>query len=75
MNRTGAVRGAVATPEARIRFIVHRSKVVLLADLSHCSPRELEKAAKLVPAFVTQEPEASVLLLADFTGSDRKSVV
>ena len=66
----------MSPPEERIRFIVHRSKVVLLADLSHCSPRELDKAAKLVPALVTREPEASVLLLADFTGStfDRKNI-
>ncbi len=66
----------MATPEERIRFIVHRSKVVLLADLSHCSPRELDKIAKFVPALVTKEPEASVLLLADFTGStfDRKNI-
>lgn len=64
----------MSTPEDRIRFIIHRSKVVLLADLSHCSPQELDKFAKLVPTFVTKEPKASVLLLADFTGStfDRK---
>jgi hypothetical protein len=36
----------------------------------------LEKLARLVPSYVTEEPEGSVLLLADFTGAkfDRKAV-
>jgi hypothetical protein len=56
--------------EERIRFIEHRGKQILLADLSHCTPREVEKLALLVPSYVTSEPRGSVLLLADFTGTE-----
>jgi hypothetical protein len=56
--------------EDRIRFVEHRGKQILLADLSHCTPREVEKLALLVPSYVTSEPRASVLLLADFTETE-----
>jgi hypothetical protein len=56
--------------EERIRFVEHRGKQILLADLSHCTPREVERLALLVPSYVTSEPRASVLLLADFTGTE-----
>jgi len=56
--------------EDRIRFIDHRGKKILLADISNCTPREVEKLALLVPSFVTSEPRGSVLLLADFTGAE-----
>jgi hypothetical protein len=53
----------------RIRLIAHNSKVILLVDVSHCSPEEVQKISALLPKFVTQEPKESVLLLADFTGT------
>ncbi len=56
--------------EDRIRFIEHEGKQILLVDLSHCPPREVEKIAVLVPSYVKTEPHASVLLLADFTGAE-----
>lgn len=56
--------------EDRIRFIEHQGKKILLVDLSHCTPREVEKLALLAPSYVTSEPHGSVLLLADFTGSE-----
>jgi hypothetical protein len=56
--------------EDRIRLVEHRGKRILLADLSHCTPREVEKIALLVPSYVTSEPRGSVLLLADFTGAE-----
>jgi len=56
--------------EDRIRFIEHRGKQILLVDISHCSAREVETLARLVPSYVTSEPQASVLLLADFTGAE-----
>jgi len=56
--------------EDRIRFVEHRGKKILLADISHCTPREVEKLALLVPSYVTSEPRGSVLLLADFTGAE-----
>jgi hypothetical protein len=55
--------------EDRIRFVEHQGKQVLLIDISHCTPREVEKLALLVPSYVTSEPRESVLLLADFTGA------
>src|SRR2546423_8959683 len=62
--------------EDRIRFVTHRGKTVLLVDVSQCSPPEVQKIAKLVPAFVTQQPKESVLLLGDFTGAtfDRAAI-
>src|SRR5271170_725221 len=56
--------------EDRIRIVEHKGKQILLADLSHCTPREVEKVALLVPTYVTGEPRGSVLLLADFTGAE-----
>ena len=56
--------------EDRIRFIEHRGKQILLVDISHCSAREVSTLARLVPSYVTSEPQASVLLLADFTGAE-----
>jgi len=62
--------------EDRIRFIEHRGKKILFVDGSGCSPDELEKLARLVPSYVTEQPKGSVLLLADLTGAefDRKAV-
>ena len=59
-----------APKEDRIRVIVHQGKQILLADLSLCTPREVEKIALLVPSYVTSEPRGSVLLLADFTSAE-----
>jgi hypothetical protein len=56
--------------EDRIRFVEHGGKKILLADISHCTPREVETLALLVPSYVTSEPRGSVLLLADFTGAE-----
>jgi hypothetical protein len=56
--------------EDRIRVVAYKGKQILLADLSHCTPREVEKIALLVPSYVTSEPRGSVLLLADFTGAE-----
>jgi hypothetical protein len=56
--------------EDPIRIVEHKGKKVLLADLSNCTAREVEKIALLVPSYVTSEPRGSVLLLADFTGAE-----
>ncbi len=62
--------------EDRIRFIEHQGKKILFVDCSHCSPDELEKLARLVPSYVTEQPKGSVLLLVDFTEAkfDRNAV-
>jgi hypothetical protein len=52
-----------------IRFMNHRSKQVLLIDLSNCSAAEVGKIFRAVPEFVTTRPRGSVLILSDFTGA------
>jgi hypothetical protein len=56
--------------EDRIRFIEHKGKQILLVDISRCTPSEVAKILLLVPSYVTSEPRGSVLLLADFTGTE-----
>ena len=60
----------------RIRFITHKGKQILLVDASHCTAAELLKLSRIVPLHVMPEPRGSVLLLADFTGTefDRETV-
>jgi hypothetical protein len=60
----------------RIRYITHQGKRILFVDCSHCTADELEKMSHLVPSFVSTQPKGSVLLLADFTGSqfDRDAI-
>ena len=54
----------------RIRYIEHAGRRILLADLTSCTPEQLQKCIEEVPHFVTRQPENSVLLLGDFTGSE-----
>ena len=53
----------------RVRFINHQSKKILFVNLSKCSPKEVEKLARIVPDYVTVQPRDSVLILSDFTGA------
>jgi len=55
--------------EDRIRCVEYKGHQILLVDMSHCTPREVERISLLVPSYVTVEPRGSVLLLADFTGA------
>ena len=54
----------------RLQFITHRGKQILLIDLSHCSPGQVEKIVRHVPDIVTTQARASVLILADYTGAE-----
>ena len=56
-------------PGERIRFIDHEGKRILFVDFSNCSASEVERIARTVPDYVTQEPRGSVLILSDFTGA------
>jgi hypothetical protein len=60
----------------RIQFVTHQNHRVLLVDCTKCNPAELANIADQLPAFVTQEPPSSVLLLGDFTDAqfDKASV-
>jgi hypothetical protein len=53
----------------RIHFISHQKKQILLVDFSNCSSREVEKIARAVPDYVSNQPRSSVLVLSDFTGA------
>ena len=53
----------------RLRYIEHRGKRILLADVSTCNDQQLAECIRAVPQFVTKQPEHSVLLLGDFTGT------
>jgi hypothetical protein len=54
----------------RIQFVTHRDQRILLIDFTNCNPEEVAEISDQVPAIVTQQPEESVLLLADFTGAE-----
>jgi hypothetical protein len=53
----------------RLRYIEHRGKRILLADVSACTQEQLQECIKAVPQYVTKLPDHSVLLLGDFTGT------
>lgn len=53
----------------RIRFFTHQGQRILLIDYVDCPSNEIGEIADHVPEYVKKEPRGSVLLLADFTGS------
>ncbi len=53
----------------RLRYVEHRGKRILLADMSACTQEHLIECIQGVPQYVTKQPEHSVLLLGDFTGT------
>ena len=55
--------------EDRLRFIKHQEKDVLFMDMSHASKQDLLILLPRIKAVVTEQPKDSVLVLADFTGS------
>jgi hypothetical protein len=63
-------------PTARIQFITHQKKQVLLVNLSNCSAAEVADIVRAVPDYVTSEARDSVLVLSDFTGAsfDEESI-
>jgi hypothetical protein len=53
----------------RIRFLTHQGQRILFIDCVECPSNEIGEIADHVPDYVKKEPDKSVLLLADFTGS------
>jgi hypothetical protein len=53
----------------RLRYLEHHGKRILLADVSACNEEQLAECIRAVPQYVTKQPEHSVLLLGDFTGT------
>jgi len=60
----------------RVRFITHRGKQVLLADMNNCDPAEALKVSEQVRQAVSSQPKDSVLILAEMTGAklDKKAL-
>src|SRR5262245_1911765 len=56
--------------EDRIRFIQHQNKTVMFIDLSHASKQDLLVLLGWVKTVVAEQPRDSVLVLADFSGSN-----
>jgi len=56
--------------KGRVQFMSYRDHRILLLDFTNCSPQEVGEVADQTPAIVTQEPTASVCVLADFTGAE-----
>jgi hypothetical protein len=53
----------------RVRFVTHRGKQILLADLTNCSAEETIEQLAEVRRVVTAQPRNSVLTLGDFAGA------
>jgi hypothetical protein len=54
--------------EKRIRFVKHEGQLIMLIDLSHCTPAEIMPLADEIQRRVAEHPHNSLLTLADFTG-------
>ena len=54
--------------EKRVRYIKHQDHVIMLIDLSYCTPAEIMPLADEIQRRVAEHPHNSVLVLADFTG-------
>jgi len=54
----------------RIRFVMHRNQRILLLDFTGCTAEEVGALSDRVPETVSREPLGSVLLVADFSGSE-----
>ena len=54
--------------EKRIRFIKHQEQLIMLIDVSHCTPAEIMPLADEIQRRVAEHPHHSLLTLADFTG-------
>jgi hypothetical protein len=61
---------ASAQSAERLRYIEHAGKRILLVDLTGCSPQQLVKCIDAVPQHITKQPEHSLLVLGDFTGTE-----
>jgi len=55
---------------ARVRFIVHRGKRVLLIDHTGSAAEEMGRTMDEVERIVASEPPNSLLTLSDFTGTE-----
>ena len=51
----------------RLRFIKHGGKPILLVDFSHGTKQEILLLLDQIKSTIAQEPQGSVLSLADFT--------
>ncbi len=64
-----SAKPAAVSHTDRVRFITHRGKEILLADLSHCNAEEVITIVGEVQRIVTAQPRHSLLTLGDLTGA------
>ena len=57
------------TPD-RVRWITREGQEVLLVDFSYCSGDKIESILNQAREVITNQPPASVLVLADLTGAE-----
>jgi hypothetical protein len=67
MNSDDTVSGVT---EERLRFVKHKGQAIFVADLSHCSAKEILLLVEQVRAIVARNAPGSMLTLADFTGAE-----
>jgi hypothetical protein len=53
----------------RVRFVTHKGKQILLADLTNCGAEEAIELLAEVQRLITAQPRNSVLTLGDFAGA------
>ena len=53
----------------RLRFFSEKGKQILLVDFTNCTPQEVESVLDETRQVITEQPQHSVLVLADFTGA------
>jgi len=53
----------------RVKFIIHKWRQILLLDISHCSLDEVIKTIDEAMGVVRSQPESSLLILTNVTGT------
>ena len=53
----------------RLRFIEYKGREIFLFDLTNCNPEEMLLLLEQIKAAVEQQERGSLLILADFTGT------
>ena len=53
----------------RLRFIEYKGREIFLFDLTNCNPEEMLLLLEQIKAAVEQHERGSLLILADFTGT------
>jgi hypothetical protein len=55
--------------DERISFVTHQGKKIMVADFSHCEPKEILLLLEVIQRTVARHPPGSLLTLLDLTGA------